>query len=63
MPEKILHIEAIDPIELLGINNSKLEILKRAFPKLQLIARGHEIKISSFELFIPNSSMGSMASM
>ncbi|HAM97689.1 MAG TPA: phosphate starvation-inducible protein PhoH [Marinilabiliales bacterium] len=45
MPEKILHIEAIDPIELLGINNSKLEILKRAFPKLQLIARGHEIKI------------------
>lgn len=45
MPEKILHIEAIDPIELLGINNSKLEVLKRAFPKLQLIARGHEIKI------------------
>ncbi len=45
MSEKILHIEAIDPIELMGINNSKLDIFKRAFPKVQLISRGHELKI------------------
>ncbi|MGD9994039.1 MAG: PhoH family protein [Salinivirgaceae bacterium] len=45
MAEKIVHIEAIDPIDLLGVNNSRLEILKRSFPKIQLIARGHELKI------------------
>lgn len=49
MSEKILHIEAIEPIQLLGINNSRLEILKRAFPKLQLISRGHEIKVMGEE--------------
>ena len=44
MTEKILHIKAIDPIELMGINNSKLKIIKKAFPKIQIVARGHEIK-------------------
>ncbi len=52
MTEKILHIEAIDPIELLGVNNSKLEIIKRAFPKVQLISRGHEIKVIGEEQYI-----------
>jgi phosphate starvation-inducible PhoH-like protein len=45
MAEKIVHIEAIDPIALLGVNNSRLEIFKRSFPKIQLIARGHELKL------------------
>ncbi len=45
MTEKILHIEAMDPIELLGVNNAKLEVIKKAFPKVQIISRGHELKI------------------
>ena len=45
MTEKILHIEDIDPLELFGVNNSKFEIIKKVFPKVQLIARGHEIKV------------------
>lgn len=45
MTEKIVHIEAIDPIALLGVNNSRLEILKRSFPKIQIISRGHEMKL------------------
>lgn len=45
MAEKIVHIEAIDPIELLGVNNSRLEILKRSFPKIQIVSRGHEMKL------------------
>lgn len=45
MTEKIIHIEAMDPVELFGIKNAKLDILKNAFPKIQLIARGHELKI------------------
>lgn len=52
MAEKILHIEAIDPIDLLGINNSRLDILKKAFPKIQIISRGHEIKMIGEELNI-----------
>lgn len=45
MTEKILHIEDISPLDLFGVNNSNLEIIKKKFPKIQLIARGHEIKI------------------
>jgi phosphate starvation-inducible PhoH-like protein len=45
MSEKILYIEAIDPIQLLGINNSKLDIFKKTYPKIQLISRGHELKL------------------
>jgi len=45
MTEKILHVEAIDPLELFGVNNTKLDIIKKAFPKVQLIVRGHEIKV------------------
>ncbi len=52
MTEKILHIEAVDPIELFGVNNTKLEILKKTFSKLQLISRGHELKIIGEELAI-----------
>lgn len=45
MTEKIIHIEAVDPVELFGVQNNKLEILKKAFPKIQMIARGHELKV------------------
>ncbi len=45
MTEKILHIEAVEPLDLFGINNVKLEIFKGAFPKLRLVSRGHELKI------------------
>ncbi|MDA3894495.1 MAG: PhoH family protein [Salinivirgaceae bacterium] len=52
MTEKILHIEAIDPLELFGVNNSKLKLIKKAFPKIQLISRGHELKIIGDEQHI-----------
>lgn len=44
------------PVELYGVNDTKLELIKRYFPKLKIIARGDSIKvvgdedeISSFE--------------
>ncbi len=49
MTEKILHLETIDPIDLLGVNNSRLDIFKKAFPKIQIVARGHEVKIMGEE--------------
>lgn len=45
MAEKILHIENVDPIDLYGAKCSRLDILKRAFPKIQIVARGHDVKL------------------
>jgi phosphate starvation-inducible PhoH-like protein len=45
LSEIILTIDAIDPLELYGANNSKINILKKAFPAVQITPRGHQIKI------------------
>lgn len=52
MTEKILHIQDIHPLELFGANNAKLDIIKNAFPKLKIIARGEELKIMGDETYI-----------
>jgi phosphate starvation-inducible PhoH-like protein len=44
MFERVIYLEGIDPIQILGINNSSFETIKTAFPKLKLIARGNEVK-------------------
>jgi len=45
MIEKLIILDGIDPINLYGINNKKIEIIKTFFPKLKIIGRGHEIKV------------------
>ena len=45
MQEKSIEIAGIDPIMLFGVNNSKLNVIKKYFPKLKLIARGNLIKV------------------
>ncbi|MFD1553463.1 phosphate starvation-inducible protein PhoH [Putridiphycobacter roseus] len=45
MQEKSIQIAGIDPLLLFGVNNAKLDVIKKYFPKLKLIARGNEIKI------------------
>ena len=45
MAEKILHLETVDPLDLYGVQCSRLDILKRAFPKIQVVARGHDVKV------------------
>ena len=44
MLEKIITLEAIDPIELFGINNKKLLLISQYFPKLKIVSRGNIIK-------------------
>lgn len=44
MLEKIITFDSIEPIEIYGVNDSKLNIIKRFFPKLKLVARGYSIK-------------------
>jgi phosphate starvation-inducible protein PhoH and related proteins len=43
--EKIIQLESINPVEFYGINDNKLEMLKKAYPKLKIIARGDVIKV------------------
>lgn len=45
MTEKIIAIDSINPLELFGVNDANLDLLKQHFPKLKIVARGTEIKI------------------
>lgn len=54
MVEKILYLESINPIEFYGVNDSKLNIIIRHFPKIKIIARGNEIKVLGDEIEILN---------
>ena len=44
MTEKIIRLEDIDPREIYGAQNAKLDVIRSYFPKLKLIARGNEVK-------------------
>jgi len=46
LTEKIINLETVNPIEFFGVNNGKLDILKRKFPLLKILSRGTQIKLS-----------------
>lgn len=46
MQERKIEISTENPVELLGVNNDKLKIIKKYFPKLKLHARGNNILAS-----------------
>lgn len=46
MNEIIITIEDIDPLELFGVNNDKLTLMRKAFPRLKIVPRGNTIKIA-----------------
>jgi phosphate starvation-inducible protein PhoH and related proteins len=43
--EKIIEISGINPIELFGVNEVKLKLIKSFFPKLKVVARGANLKV------------------
>lgn len=45
MIEKIIVIDSHNPVEIYGINDEKLNIVRKYFPQLKIIARGNEIKL------------------
>ena len=49
MIEKKIYLEGIDPVKLLGINNSRFERIIKNFPKIKVVARGDELKIKGEE--------------
>ena len=44
MTEKVFTLESINPVEIFGVNDSNLELIRKFFPKLKLISRGDMIK-------------------
>lgn len=46
MTESIINLENVNPIEFFGVNNAKLDLLKRKFPLLKILSRGTQIKMS-----------------
>ncbi len=46
MSEKKIILEDIAPIDLYGVNDSKLELIKKRFDKLKIVARGEVVKAS-----------------
>lgn len=46
MRETIINLETVNPIEFFGVNNGKLDILKKKFPLLKMVSRGTQLKLS-----------------
>jgi phosphate starvation-inducible PhoH-like protein len=42
--ELIITVENLNPVLIWGSNNEYFEIIKRNFPKIKLVARGHDVK-------------------
>ena len=45
MTEHIISFNSLDPLEIYGVRNEKIEAIKSFFPKLKIIARGNELKL------------------
>ena len=46
MTEAIINLESVNPIEFFGVNNGKLDLLKKKFPLLKVLSRGTQVKLS-----------------
>lgn len=55
MTETIINLETVNPIEFFGVNNGKLDLLKRKFPLLKILSRGTQIKLSGAPEQIENA--------
>lgn len=45
LTDTIINLETVNPIEFFGVNNGKLDILKKKFPRLKILSRGTQIKL------------------
>lgn len=45
MQEKTIEIAGISPMDLFGVNDQKLKLIRTYFPKLKLVSRGNKIKV------------------
>lgn len=57
MTEIIINIDTVNPIEFVGVNNHKFDILKKRFPTLKILSRGSQLKISGQPEEVENASL------
>jgi len=50
--ERIITVEGVDPLAIYGVNNTRFEMISRHYPKLKLVARGNQIKVTGDEELI-----------
>jgi len=55
LTETIINLETVNPLEFFGVNNAKLDILKKKFPLLKILSRGTQIKLSGSPEQIENA--------
>src|SRR3954453_23874717 len=55
LTETIINLESVNPIEFFGVNNRKLDLLKKKFPLLKILSRGTQIKLSGAPEQIENA--------
>lgn len=55
MTETIINLDTVNPIEFFGVNNGKLDILKKKFPRLKILSRGTQLKLSGAPEQIENA--------
>lgn len=46
MTDTIINLDSVNPIEFFGVNNGKLDILRKRFPLLKILSRGTQLKLS-----------------
>jgi phosphate starvation-inducible PhoH-like protein len=46
LTETIINLETVNPIEFFGVNNGKLDLLKKKYPLLKILSRGTQLKMS-----------------
>ncbi len=49
MFEKQIYLEGVDPLEFYGVNNTKIDLIKTYFPKLNIVSRGNQLIIQGDE--------------
>lgn len=52
MTEEIIRIETNDLVDIYGVNNENIQLLRKAFPQVKLVARGNELRVIGDEVNI-----------
>lgn len=55
MTDTIINLETVNPIDFFGVNNGKLDLLKKRFPLLKILGRGTQVKLSGAPEHIENA--------
>lgn len=56
MTETIINLDTLNPIEFFGVNNKKLDLLRRKFPLLRILSRGTQLKLSGAPEQVSNAT-------